>query len=436
MKILGKLITAGFGVLCLTVSAPNALAQVAGAIGGPDVEGPGISVGDSLVLHPSVEAQGGYISNVFYEEAGALGASLLRVNVGLDVASKKIKPEEGFGDEDPANDAAPRDVEMRVGARLSYEQMLSDRETVRDQSNASFDVNGHFNFRPGRPISFQLDERILRDIRPRNFEATSSTARINNSVVAGVTWAPGGGAIWGQLRYENYLDIFEDSSTQFANRMNHTIGLQGNWQWLPFTRFFADATYGFYGPLGSSELQGAPFKASSQPIRGVVGIATNVTAAMTVKLRAGWQYASYSVGGGYNAPVVGAEWGFRYAPEGILSVEYELDRYDSVNANFFRDHRLQARIEHKLGRIELSGGLTGRLRRYQGVPAQVGPATRDDVIFSSVARAGYVFGERYALTLQYIGTIVATDYVSTFEGVSDDPSFGRDEIMLGLRAGF
>lgn len=436
MKFLEKLSVAGLGIAGCFAFAPLARAQVAGPVAKPEVEGPGIAVGDSLVLHPAVEAEAGYISNVFYEEAGAIGAGLLRLSARLDLASKEIKQEEAFGDDELGKDAAPRDVEMRVGARISYEQMLSDNQAVRDQSNANFDIGGDFKFRPGRPVSFQLNERVLRDIRPRNFEATSSTARIGNSFLVGVTWAPGGGAIWSQLRYENYLDVFEDSGTAFANRMNHTIGLQGNWQWLPFSRLFVDATYGFNGPLGSSTLGGAAFKASSQPIRGVVGIATALSQRMSIKARVGWQYASFSAGAGYNAPVAGVEWGFRYGEHGGVGLEYEMERFDSVNANFFRDHRFEAKIGHAFGQFQLSGNASVRLRRYNGIPPQLGAATRDDLVLSAAARASYIFGERYALTLQYTGTSVSTDYVSTFAGVSDDPSYGRDELMLGFRAGF
>ena len=436
MKRLGSFVLAGLGVMGLAFAPDQAEAQVASLVPATDVEGPGISVGDSLVLHPAVEAEAGYISNVFYQDAGAIGAGIMRLSAKLDLASKKIAAEESFDFEEPAKDAAPRDVEMRVGARLTYEEMLSDRKTVRDQRNLNFDIDGEFKFRPGRPLSFQLDERLLRDIRPRNFEDNSSTARLSNHLIVGATWAPGGGAIWGQLRYENYLDIFEASETQFANRMNHTIGLQGNWQWLPFTRLFADVTYGFFGPIGSTDLNGTPYKSSSQPIRGVAGIATKLSESMTIKLRAGWQYAGYSSGLGYNAPVVGLEWGYRYSERGGLTLEYELDRFDSVNANFYRDHRFDARAVHLLGRIQLSGGVAARLRRYGGIPVHIGAPVRDDFVFSLVARAGYTFGERYALTLQYLGTVVTTEYRSVYQGFSDDPSFGRDEVMLGLRAAF
>jgi hypothetical protein len=237
-------------------------------------------------------------------------------------------------------------------------------------------------------------------------------------------YQPGGRTITGTLRWENQIDIFEDGEQDFADRMINTFHGRGEWTFFPYTKAFADLSYGFVSGLGSST-KGA------NPIRGGVGIATAFTEMLTVKAHVGWAHATYSTGVGYNQPLFGLEVGYRYSPLGRFVGGYLYDARDSINAAFYRDHALTARVDQQFGRIVGSVGGDLRLRGYRGVDAMVGPPTRDDVIFAVSARAQYILKDWMAVVADYRTEFDQTDYISA---EPNDPSYTRTEVTVGVRA--
>lgn len=400
------------------------------------VEGPGYEVSPGTRLHPNVGAELGFIDNVFYNDVNRVTSGLLRIVAKFDVASEKIKPEEPLPDEEPGNEPAPPTYEFRASGGLAYEEFLYyDNVSTTEQRNLTLDTQAHLVVYPQGTWAFVLDDRLRRDVRPRNFEDATSTNRIDNLLDLGLRFQPGGRTISGTLRYRNMLDVYEGASG-VANRMNHTIGLRGDWQWLPFTRFFADVSYGFYGALGAEELP----KQSSTPLRGLVGVATVLVEPITVKAHAGWGWSPYSAGEGYNAPIFDLEVGYEYLPTGRAVVEYSYDHEDSINANYYSDHRIGLRVDQQfMTKLLLTGSMDLRYRGYRGVAEVLaGGPNRDDFIFEGRARAQYVLTERYYVTGEYIGSADQTDYryMPLGSGGSDDPSYTRHELMLGARAAF
>jgi hypothetical protein len=425
---------------CLAGALASVLAlgvtQVGVAHAQEAVEGRGVEVSPGTVLHPTVGADLGVINNVFYEDESPVTSGLLRLLVNFAVASDKAKPEEPIPGEEPGNEPAPPTFEFRASGGLRYEEYLYyDNFSTTEQRNLALDVQGHFQVYPQGNWTFVADDRLQRDTRPRNFEDPSSTNRIDNLLQLGMRWQPQGRSISAGARYENSTMILEGDSG-VANRMNHTLALRSDWQWLPYTRFFGDVSLGFFGALGEAQVQsGSLTKNSSLPIRGLVGVATTLTEPLTLKLHLGWGYSSYSAGEGYNGPLLGAELGYAYGPTGRVVVEYNHDYEDSINANYYKDHKILAKLDQQvMEKLLLTGGLDLRLRSYRGIDG-IGMPSRDDFLLGATARAQYVLSDRYYLSASYLGQIDATDYQSSFMG-TDDPSYTRHELMLGGRAAF
>lgn len=400
------------------------------------LEGKGMEVSPGTVIHPNVGAEFGVIDNVFYEQDSVVTSALMRLTANFALASEKITPDEPVPGEEPGNEPAPQTFQFRASGGLRYEEFFYyGNPSTAAQRNLAFDTQAHLQVYPAGTWSFIGDDRLRRDVRPRNFEDATSTSRIDNLLDLGLRYQPGGHTISGTLRYQNALDVYED--TAVANRMNHTLGLRGDWQWLPYTRFFGDLSLGFFGPIGSAGMDLT--KNGSMPIRGLVGIATTLTEPMTLKAHAGWGYAPYDAGEGYNGPLFDLEFGYQYAPAGRVVLEYNYDYEDSINANYFRDHKFQARIDQQLiDKLLLSGSVDLRLRGYRGITGIVGSMSpsRDDVVFAATARAQYVLTERYYLTGTYIGSIDQTDFTYPTVIGPDDPSYTRHELMFGARAAF
>lgn len=416
-----RIVAASIAGASLLASAGTALAQEASV-----VEGTGYPLGEGSVLHPTLGAELGFTDNVFYEERNSNVSGILRLIVAGAIASKDVSEEapDPLVEAGESAEPAKQEMQFRAGGQLGYHEYLSSNPTTREQRTLSADLNGHLIIAPEGTFSLLADERFLRDTRPTNFESTEDTNRIANSLALGLRYQPGGRTINGTLRWENQVDVFEDGDQDFANRMINTFHARGEWMFFPFTKAFADLSYGFVNGLGSSTK-------NANPIRGGVGIATALTEMLTVKLHAGWAHATYDSGVGYNQPLFGAEIGYRYSPLGRVVGEYQYDARDSINASFYRDHALTARIDHQFGRI--LGSVRGdvRLRGYRGIPMNVGNATRDDVIFAVGAGAQYVLKDWMAIVANYKTEIDQTEYVSA---EPNDPSYTRTEVTVGVRA--
>jgi hypothetical protein len=421
----------------VTLGAALALA-VTPARADEAIEGPGVEVSPGTVVHPNVGAEAGVINNVFFEESdsGPVTSGLLRISARFDIASVKIEPEEEVPGEELGKEPAPQTFTFRAGLAAAYEEYLYySNPSTAAQRNLTFDGQAHLQVYPAGTWSFLADDRIRRDVRPRNYEDATSTNRIDNTLGLAVRFQPGGHQISATARYENTIDAYE-GGTGVANRMNQTVGVRGEWQLYPFTKLFSDLSYGFYGPLGEAQpVAGSLIKQSSNPLRFLIGAASSLSEPITVKAHVGWAYSPYSMGEGYNGPLFDLEGGYEYSPTGRVVAEYSLDYQDSTNANYWRDHRFTLRLDQQIRNLLLTGGVDVIFRGYRGI-SSLGPPERDDVVLGARIRAQYVLSERYYLTGEYVGTSDQTEYRSTFMGVTDDPSYSRNEVMFGARAAF
>lgn len=390
------------------------------------VEGPGFKVGEGTVVHALVGADVGYVSNVFYEDESdaRLGRGLLRLLAQVGTGS--LPGSRLAGTKNPGL------LQYRADLRATYDIYLSGKDTVQEQNGLGLNALFRGIVGPNRPFSFLFFDNYERLIRAPNFETSSSTNRNTNRLALGLQWAPTGRSIKGLLRYENYLEFFEDDDQAFADRMQHLLGLTASWRVRPVTQVFVDSSIGFYGGLGSDST-----KVSSNPFVLQAGIQTLLSLRTTVVGRIGYQRGSYDSGPSFGTILGGLQLGYRYSPLGRVVGSYEYVHQDSVNANFFRDHALKLQVTQQFVPflVQAEGGLA--FRKYQGIQAIIPTAedTRNDVVALAAASVRYNFRDALAAVLQYRFTSVLTDYTYTLDGDTDDPSFSRHEVILGVRFG-
>jgi hypothetical protein len=105
-----------------------------------------------------------------------------------------------------------------------------------------------------------------------------------------------------------------------------------------------------------------------------------------------------------------------------------------VNANYFRDHVLRLWVQQMYVPFAITVQPELHFRKYQGVIAGVnGGPVRDDVIFAVSAGLHYNFRNWIAGTLGYNLGIVQTDYRYMTDGLVDNPSYIRHELLAGVR---
>lgn len=433
---------ASLGVL-LAMAAPASAQSVAGfdpsdAVAPISVvEGPGVKVGEGTVLHPVFGVETGFISNVFYEDGseGPSGAGLLRLLAQMGsgslplsrLTSPSLLELDQAGDEQTAVPSAG-DFQYRADLRLSYDLMLSGDRTVTDTGGLGVGGTLRGLVNPLRTWSFGFAEEFRRLIRAANYETSVDTNRIINDLKLRLFFQPQGRTLGGYLRYDNTIDFFERDRQRFSNRIQHTFGTRVMWRLFPMTRIYADASIGVHGPLGSDSQ-----KISSYPLLTVAGVQTLLSLNTTVSAHAGYTNGFYAAGPSFSAPVAGVELGYRYSPLGRVTAMYQYTHQDSVNANFFRDHVIRLWVQQMVVPFAITLQPELHLRRYQGITLVDGGPTRDDVIFSMAAGLHYNFRNWIAVTLGYNLGIVQTDYRYMTDGLVDDPSYIRHELLIGAR---
>jgi opacity protein-like surface antigen len=397
------------------------------------VQGNGVKVGEGTSLYPTLGVETGFVSNVFFEDTNPTGAGVLRVLGEIGVGSLPPNRLNVADVTDLSNPeaASPPTFQGRADLYASWDQYLSGNDDVMDQGGLAGGLVARGLVNDGHPVVLDVFDHFERALRPTNFETSSNTNRDINQLMVRLRYQPRGRTVSGYLYYAHHLELFEQDAQQFADRLDHTLGVRAQYQWLPLTRVYVDVSQGIFGGIGSSST-----KVSSYPLTALAGIQTDLSLNLTVNARVGYTQGFYASGPSFQTVIGGVQVGYRYSPLGRALLMYSYDHQDSINANFYRDHVLQLIVEQQLAPFALFVRPELHFRRYEGLLPQIVPSTpvRDDTIFDLWAGGRYNFRDWVAATLEYHVTSDQTDFTYTFNGLMDSPSYVRHEVLLGLRA--
>ncbi|HEX4421793.1 MAG TPA: hypothetical protein VH165_27970 [Kofleriaceae bacterium] len=453
LAIFGALCGAGLGLLAASrpaladdgIPPPPTAMDPSSAINPISiVNGAGIVVGEGTVFKPQVGVETGVVSNVFYENNNPVAAGLLRVLAEVGTGSLPTQrllarsSANGTGDPEPADTSAPTysgsgDFQYSANLYASYDQYLSTNDEVNNQGGLAGGLLLRGIVHPMSPLQFSFQEDFERQIRATNFESNDDTNRDVNTLDLRVNYQPTGRSLGGYLYLQNTIDVFEQTTQQFANRLHTLLGLHVNWQWLPLTRVYVDVSGGYYTGIGNSE------KNDSLPLTAVAGIQTALTLNTIVNAYAGYTNGFYSAGPSFSSPIGGVFLGYRYSPLGRVTIRYGYEHQDSINANFYRDHVIQGSLEQYFVPFLLYIRPELRLREYDGtiVMGSAGAAVRDDTIVAATVGMRYNFRDWIAATLDYELQLVSTDFrYDAGTGMPIDPSYVRHELLVGVRAAY
>jgi hypothetical protein len=419
------------GLSGLASSAFAQADQTANTIQSSIVEGPGHPVGEGAVVHPHLSLETGVVNNLFYEEDDAVTTMVARIIAGVSIASRNAPKTSGAGPaivtesdvttEDGEEEAPPASsVDFRLGAQLMFLGYPTSNDRARDQSDLAGALDGQVIVNPAGDFTFSAADQFLRDAQPRNFESFGSLNRDYNHAALGLMYRPGEHALGFGVRYENTIDRFESDESAFANRIQHLFALRAEWKYLPLTKFYFDASYGIFGRLGD---EGMGFKSSSNPIRAELGVGTAITWATSIVAHLGYAHGGYDTGESYDMVTGGLQFGYRYAPYGRVTLTADYDFRDSLQANYYSDITLGANVDQQFGLWLLTAQGVLKLRGYRGIPAVIGPDSRDDVIFGATGQLAYIIRDNFGVAAKVRALIDSTDYMST----SGSPEFTRFE---------
>lgn len=431
--------------LCVLVSAADASAQ--GWLEDRDrAEGSGISAGP-LELHPGLGVEGGYDSNVFFEDEGADGSAILRATGHLIIATRDRSRDD--------DEESGRMVEFESTISASYLHYFLDSIS----GNAAIDASAEVEINPEGHFRLAIGDRYTRGIRPFVDPGSDSNppsfVRNRNNASLGVGYFSDGEVFQAELGYANSLDFFKDAAFSSSNNVTHNGSMQLTYNFLPMT-----------GVVHRTEVQSVNYTNTDATslvvnrdttiLQSVVGLNGVLTPKLTLAIL-----------GGYTANYVdGAETSDTDSWMAQLNASYRVSdavrfaagfarRYTpSFVGNYSLVHEVSTSGQFMFsGRMMLGYGLsvakatTGEALLTDGSTVGVDASGNDLRTRDEVRLTGNVFAEYRALdwlgvslTARYAGNL--TDYRfrdQVVDGVAisiPDPSaaYQKVEAWLGVRA--
>lgn len=295
-------------------------------------EGPGIKLGESLLLHPGVGLEGGYNSNPMRYSSDDLnrdveGAGRLRVTPYLDLATrtgKRLIEDEGVIDKTPPK------VNFRLGVAGYYDHFFTKQPRIEKQRHFGVDTHLNFVLFPEGSFSLLADAVYLRTLQPYESSA-DAWARHTLRPGLGVRIRPGGGTLSFETGYRLDFLHFEDPDLAERNdKIKHIARLVTSWKVLPKTALVSKVLFSPITYLGSDSIN-----YNSTPIRSLFGIQGLLTNKFALAALAGYGASFYKEGDDFDSVIANLKLQFFITPFSHLSIGGERDFVDSLYANYY-----------------------------------------------------------------------------------------------------
>lgn len=287
--------------------------------------GPGIKLGDSMVLHLGLGAEGGYDTNALFKDEPD-GAGRLRITPFVDLATRS--PQRRVQDEG-VQDPLPPKVDFRLGVAGYWDQYFVE-EGVRDVSDFGVDTRLNLVVLPEGSFSFLADVGYLRTLQPYE---SASDARARQEVTPGVglRLRPGGGTLSMELGYRLRFMYFEDPALgEQNNRHRHDVRFEARWKVFPKTALLSRTLFSptvYYDEASLNE--------DSLPIRSWFGLQGLLAKRFGLMLLGGYGASNYAAGPNYDSFLAHGELMFFPTPFSQVRLGGERDFVDSFYGNYF-----------------------------------------------------------------------------------------------------
>lgn len=359
----------------------------------------GLLLSDSALMHVGVTVEGGYDSNVFYDDTPGnnFASSLLRINPFVEISNTA------------RNGEVPSGLYFEARAALTYREYLSSDKDINALRSFTPQIGGSLEHNANGMLAFGLMESFARlQDPPFNHAAAASgmLIRDNNQASAQLRWTPGGGRLQGLLRLTDVIDYFELASLKAASSISNELMLDVSWRWLPKTALFFQARQGYLfhlsdnSALASDNLRALSAdgqKFSSYPLRLTLGIRGLITEKTSVALAVGYQNAFYS--GGANTTDAGVLGSTLIAAELVVTPIFGAkitfgvrnEFRDSVLGNFYLDDGAYLNLAYQTT-TRLIAQLWGSYdhKQYYNAPMVPGGRRNDDLIQAAAALDYYL----------------------------------------------
>ena len=391
-------------------------------------EGPGIRVGDALIFHPGVVAEGGWDTNPIRESESPEGAGRLRLGAYLDLATRN---RERRAEDEEVSLATPPKLSFRFGLAGFYDFFFSKVPAIKNQRDFGIDTHLNFILFPAGPYSLMLNAAYNRKIEPYESGAEMH-ARDSLRPGIGVQIRPGGGTLMLSLKYDASVVLFEDPLVAAArDKVTHNAKAEISWKVLPKT---AAVSIVRFSP--THYWRNGTYNNDSMPIRALCGLRGLLTNRFGISLFVGYGASFYSQGDDFEGVIADGELIFFVTPTVNVRVGGQRDFVDSFYANYYVKSGGYAKYSHMFARVfQLSFKAEAFYRQYSTFSgAYMGFNQLDDHRTETWLAMTLSLEYRATDWMSVLGSAVYKGNISDFSySTGTSVAFQEFEGLLGLR---
>jgi hypothetical protein len=240
--------------------------------------GPGIRLGDALVLHLGIGLEFDFDSNPFFQNSGQTGVFELRLIPAFDLTNR------------PRN--ARRQVEFDFNGQLNYLEYLTSDSAVSKLRQFGVLTGLQVAFLPTHPYNFVIFDNYARTTQAPYSNPGYNLDRDTNELGTRVNLSPGGGRLTFNVGYLFGVDFWEPQPLQDFNLMYHRFDLRGSWRFFPKTAVYIAATeiLNLYThPMSAPKYN----HSDSYPLRVEAGLQGLITTKLTMNIWIGYGNGFY-----------------------------------------------------------------------------------------------------------------------------------------------
>lgn len=333
-------------------------------VGAPaHAEGPGIKLGDRLVLHPGVAAEVRWDSNVYFEATNPYSAFIFRALGSIDLAT--LPPQRG------GSSAHAIDFRLHLGA--DYNEYLSSDSSLTQHRSVGVQAGALMTILPNHPFSIDLFDNFVRTSQPPYGRETFNIDRDTNEVGLRLRLRPGGGRLEFDAMYAFGIDFFEVQQFKDLDTFYHRALVRGSWKFLPKTALYIEVSENPY----TYPHPGNTMHPDSYALRAIAGLQGLLTAKLAFNLWVGYGNGFYTSGGSPSTPVAGVEitWRPSVFSTGVLGYRHEF--VNSLLGSYYDQDQAYIGWSQQIWRVRGNIKLAYQNNRYQDIPASASlmPAT-------------------------------------------------------------
>ena len=372
--------------------------------GAARAEGPGVMLGDRLVLHPGIAAEFRYDSNIFFQATNPVGEFLFRLMPSLDLATRP--PQRGGN--------APHGIDFRLHAGIDYNEYLTSDANVSGHRSVGVQAGMLLTVLPQHPFSFDVFDNYVRSVQPPYSLLPYNIDRDTNEAGLRLRYRPGGGRLQLDLAYTFGLDLFEIPQFQDLNVLYHRIDFRAMWKFFPKTAIYVEVSDQPYLYLHNGP--GTIDHPDSYPLRAIAGLTGLITAKLTLNAWIGYGNGFYQAVAmtptvNPNTPIGGIDlkWKPSVLSEGVIG--YHHDFVNSLLGAYYDTDAAYIGWTQLIWRFTGAVNLQYSNNRYHGIQAATSlvPLARTDNLVVFNARVDYPFKDWLISSLGYVLQNNSTD---------------------------